>query len=287
MMKFKIISLVCLIFLLQACNNSSSSYESEISQAEAPPEQEIDKYTDGTYCARVDYQNPRTGTHGIYQLNVDVENHEVVKIHFPNGGWLDEDHFIAEQLDENGTCSFTSDKNCNYTIEILGDECNFEQTQSYLNIQQCAQLNGISDAELKQYLNLRNILITDSVRMEECEIIVKYIKEVRGINQSMNSLNNEMNEGYIQKVLFSNLPMGICHQIIVKKHGKYYWLEVNSTEKCSMGTMKFNSSQSGWQNVSVKESPDDNNPNGYQMRIKDSGSSLSELDAEIMAYCNL
>jgi hypothetical protein len=272
------------MLLSQACNNSS---ESEIPKEEIPPAEEVDEYADGTYCARVDYQNPSTGTHGIYQLNVEVVNHEVVKIHFPNGGWLDEDHFAAEQLDEDGTCSFTSDKNCNYKVEILGDECTFDQTSSYLAVQKCAMLNGITEAELNQYLQLAKISITDTIRMEQCELMVKYIKEIRGINQSMGSLNNEMNEGYIQSVLFSNLPMGICHQLIVKKHGKYYWLEVNSSEKCTMGTMKFNSSSNGWQNVTVKESPDDNEPNGYQMRVKASSNSLSELDAEIKTYCNL
>ena len=283
---FKFISIFFLLLMLNACGSDSSS-ESE-NQTEGLAEEQVDKYPDDTYCASIDYKNPSTRSHGIYRLNVDVENHEVVKIHFPNGGWLDEDHFTAKQLDEDGTCSFTSDKNCNYKVEILGDECTFDQTQYKLTLQHCAKLNGITDTELKKYLDETRKLSTDSTVMDLCEILVQYIKDIRKINQDINALNNEMNEGYIQTVLFYTMhDNAICHQIIVKKHNKFYWLEVSGNEKCNTGTIKFNSSQSGWQVVAVKQNPDDNKLNGYKMKIQGSSNSLSQLNNEINTYCNI
>lgn len=109
---------MCLMFLLQACGGSRSSSDNTSVESDGT-------YQDGTYCADVEYYNPNTGTRKTYQLNVEVESNEVVKILFPNGGWLDDDHFSPEQLDGNGYCSFTSDKRNQYEITITGPECNY------------------------------------------------------------------------------------------------------------------------------------------------------------------
>lgn len=292
---------MCLMLLLQACGGSSSSSESEIQTENTPiQEEQVHKYPDGTYCAEVNYYNPNTGTSTKNDFNVDVENNELVKIQFPNGGWLDDSHFTPEELDENGYCSFTNDKGYKYEVQITGPECDFTSSSAAggLTYADCASSLGINAEEYAEALKELQRDPSAPATLSQCELIAQYISqrkdlkrkhdaEIAQIKGAQNSLNNEMNEGYIQSVLFSNLPMGICHQLIVKKHGKYYWLEVNSSEKCSMGTMKFNSSLNGWQNVTVKESPDDNEPNGYQMRVKASSNSLSELDAEIKSYCNL
>jgi ribosomal protein L37E len=84
------------------------------------------EYKDGTYCADVSYHNPNTGTSNTYTLNVEVENNELVKINWPNGGWLDDSHFSPQELDENGYCSFESDKGYEYTVQITGSECSFD-----------------------------------------------------------------------------------------------------------------------------------------------------------------
>jgi predicted RNA-binding Zn-ribbon protein involved in translation (DUF1610 family) len=81
------------------------------------------KYEDGTYCADVTYHNPNTGTRHTYTLNVEVEDNELTKIYWGNGGWLDESHFSPEELDSQGYCSFTSDKGYNYDVQINGKEC--------------------------------------------------------------------------------------------------------------------------------------------------------------------
>lgn len=299
MSKLKFITLICFVLAIQACNNFDNSSESETETAPTQ-EEEVSKYPDDTYCAEVSYYNPNTGTNKNYDFNVDVENNELVKIHFPNDGWLDDSHFTPEELDKNGYCSFTSDKGYKYEVQITGAECNFTASSAagIVTYADCATGLVINAEEYAEALKELQIDPSAHANLSQCEIIAQYISnrknlkiehdaELAQMKGAQNSLSNEMNEGYIQNVLFSNLPMGMCHQIIVKKHGKYYWLEVNSNERCTTGTIKFNSSQSGWQNVAVKESPDDNDPKGYQVRVKGSSNSLSELDAEIKSYCNL
>jgi hypothetical protein len=283
------------MLLLQACGGSGNSSESEIQS-----EEKVDNYPDGTYCAEVSYYNPNTGTNTKNDFNVDVESKAVVKIQFPNGGWLDDSHFSPEELDENGYCSFTSDKGYKYEVQITGPECEFTASSSkgVLTFADCATSLGINAEEFAEALKKLGRDLNEPATVSECELVAKYIANSKGIKRkrdsvlaqikgAQNSLNTEMNEGYIQSVLFASLPNVSCHQVIVKKHGKYYWLEVSGSEKCTMGTMKFNANQSGWQMVIVKESPDDNEPNGYQMKVKGSSSSLSELDAVVKAYCNL
>ena len=81
------------------------------------------KYEDGKYCADVTYHNPNTGTRHTYTLNVELEDNELIKIYWGNGGWLDDSHFSPEELDRHGYCSFTSDKGYEYDIQINGREC--------------------------------------------------------------------------------------------------------------------------------------------------------------------
>jgi hypothetical protein len=113
-MRYLSILFVLLILSCKEKNNSESSSSSYIVDGE---------YTDGTYCADVTYHNPNTGTTNTYTLNVEVEDNSVTEIHWPNGGSLDESHFSAEELDDSGHCSFTSDKGYEYEIQINGEEC--------------------------------------------------------------------------------------------------------------------------------------------------------------------
>ena len=112
------------------CNNSGS-----IDRSEKIDEYytENDEYEDGTYCAEVTYYNPNTETRNTYTLEVEVEDNELVKIYWGNGGWLDEDHFYAQEIDESGTCSFTSDKGYQYDIEITGTDCGYTDEKSFQN----------------------------------------------------------------------------------------------------------------------------------------------------------
>lgn len=121
----KIFSFLIIIFLLNSCKNNSSS--EEYLEEENPQSfyNEEQGYSDGEYCADIEYYNPKTGTRSTYTLNVEVENNELTVIHWPNGGWLDDSHFSPEELDSNGFCSFTSDKGYEYEVQITGSPCSY------------------------------------------------------------------------------------------------------------------------------------------------------------------
>lgn len=91
-------------------NDSESGYYSE-----------EDGYEDGTYCAEIDYYYSETGTNSTYTLEVEIENNELTVIHWPNGGWLDDSHFLTPDISD-GEASFTSDRGVDYTVRIIGKE---------------------------------------------------------------------------------------------------------------------------------------------------------------------
>jgi hypothetical protein len=88
---------------------------------------EDDGYETGSYCAEISYHNPNTGTSSTYSLNVEVDNNELVQINWPNGGWLDNDHFSGEDLDASGFCSFTTDRGYEMEVQISGPPCTYTQ----------------------------------------------------------------------------------------------------------------------------------------------------------------
>jgi hypothetical protein len=76
------------------------------------------KFEDGTYSATVDYINPSTGYSQTYSLDVEVVDCQVVQIDFPNGGWLDESHISAADIDENGDASVDGEEGKTYQVHI-------------------------------------------------------------------------------------------------------------------------------------------------------------------------
>jgi hypothetical protein len=126
-MKYKyLIYLLITTFSILSCSSDSSS-ESDYS-IEGQTE---DGFEDGTYCAEVEYSNPNTGTNNTYTLEVEVYSNQVTQINWGNGGWIDEDHFSAEDLDSDGMCSFTSDKGYEYTVRIIGRDCSFTDESNF------------------------------------------------------------------------------------------------------------------------------------------------------------
>jgi hypothetical protein len=113
------LTLFALIFISSCINTSSNEYAS------------IFGY-DGEYCAEVEYSNPNTGTNATYQLNVTIEDDYLIEISWPNGGWLDQDHFSSTNI-EDGDCFFTSDKGYEYTVTVLGETCSYTDENEIRN----------------------------------------------------------------------------------------------------------------------------------------------------------
>lgn len=115
----KLIQLFSFFLLLISCGSPKTAKEYQ--------NDEDDGYETGSYCADVSYHNTNTGTSSTYTLNVEVEDNVLVQIDFPNGGWLDNDHFLAEDLDASGFCSFTTDRGYEMEVEISGPPCSYTQ----------------------------------------------------------------------------------------------------------------------------------------------------------------
>lgn len=110
---------------LTGCTHSSgestnSLYDQSIRQNESVEAGVEEAYQDGEYCAEVEYFNPRTGTRSEYILEVAVESGQVARIEFPNGGWLDQDHFDESEINRSGSASIVTDKGYQYEVKIIG-----------------------------------------------------------------------------------------------------------------------------------------------------------------------
>lgn len=117
------IFLIIFFFFIQ-CKSSSNDEVKENKFSVVDVESAEDgSYSDGQYCAEVEYSNPETGTNSTYTLVVEIENDKLTVIHWPNGGWLDSTHFIPPDILE-GQASFTSDAGILYNITILDSESN-------------------------------------------------------------------------------------------------------------------------------------------------------------------
>lgn len=74
-------------------------------------------YPDGIYDAIIHVYNPNTKHNATYTLEVEVENEELIKIYWNNGGWLDDSHFSPVDISE-GSASFTDDRGYRYSVEL-------------------------------------------------------------------------------------------------------------------------------------------------------------------------
>lgn len=80
-------------------------------------------YNDGNYCANVEYETSQ----GFSDVNipVTVENGEVVKLFWSNGGYMDQSHFSGAIVDGDGSTYFTDDRDRTFYIELIsrGGSC--------------------------------------------------------------------------------------------------------------------------------------------------------------------
>jgi hypothetical protein len=272
--------------LISSCGNSSDE--------EYPIEGQTEEgFEDGTYCADVNYYNPNTSTDKTYTLEVEVSNNEVVQINWGNGGWLDEDHFSAPTLDENGSCSFTSDRGYDYTVEITGRNCsNLDSQDKYRS----KNLPKYTFEEATEILNMTQEEIEECDTYEEGELLSEndlgilknylkgirvYLREMReldgdytsleDIKQSQRNLQNEINEGYIIGMQTHSMGELKYTTVKIRKRGIVYLFEVQGNSECTMGTARFDENKSGWQMVYIKQYPDRDEFSGHYMRIIERG----------------
>ena len=118
--------MIVIYCLLNSCSSKSaniqdddedyeSSYNSEYNDSE---DISICNYEDGTYSATVDYENLETGYYARYTLDVDVQDCQVIQINFPNDGYLDEDHILYTDIDENGDAIVNGEEGKMYKVHI-------------------------------------------------------------------------------------------------------------------------------------------------------------------------
>lgn len=111
------------ILILFSCNKTSKK-EPHFETNSEMSTNEDEEFSDGEYCAEIQYDNSNSGTHSTYTLAVEVENGELVKIQWENGGWLDESHFTAPDISD-GTATFEDDRGREYEVKLIekGSDC--------------------------------------------------------------------------------------------------------------------------------------------------------------------
>jgi hypothetical protein len=98
---------------------------------------------------------------------------------------------------------------------------------------------------------------------------------------SMQELNNQMANGYIQKIARVRKSGHLYQKLIVKKNNRYYLLEIAGDRECTMGTMKFNERLVDWQSVPVRQSPSREEHSVFLMRIIAQSNSISDLESQL------
>lgn len=77
---------------------------------------------DGKYCTIVTIEN--VDDPGDYNLTVEISDNKLIRIYFPNGGWLDETHFVPKEVivENDGYCSFEDDRGRHISFFVEQDE---------------------------------------------------------------------------------------------------------------------------------------------------------------------
>lgn len=122
---FLIIIILSIFSFTNSCKNKATPY-SETTPSSSSKNIDLDDanedgYSDGDYCAVINYYYSKTGTNSTYTLKVEIEDNELVKIYWPNGGWLDNSHFNPPDISD-GSASFESYNGVEYTVTIKGKD---------------------------------------------------------------------------------------------------------------------------------------------------------------------
>lgn len=105
-----------LLIVLLSCGNSNTKMA-------------VSEYN-GEYCADVTYKNSNTGNVSDYRLRVQTKNNQLIKIQFAQG-WLDEDDFGSQYVNDKGFATFSVGDTKTYTVQIIGPAANcFTESQT-------------------------------------------------------------------------------------------------------------------------------------------------------------
>jgi hypothetical protein len=272
-------SLLIIFIILSGCSQNKTSKSSDGTNEEF--------YPDGTYCADVTYYNPNTQRQSEYTLNVEVENGQLTKILWSNGGWLDVSHFTSSSVSSSGDCSFTSDKGYQYTVSINGSEClktdtpeAIEGREGSLTRQQCADLYGASASLFEAFLRDRKISADDVIDDKDCDLMHEGLTTF----ERLRNLKEKINKGYIQQVFTRTSGLGIiCQTMIVKRYGVLYLLETAGGNG-KMGLTSFNPDTEDWQEIMIQENPEVDRWIVEVARVLRTGS-MSELEDSANYFC--
>lgn len=83
-------------------------------------------YSDGLYCAEVDYSHPATHDSYSYLLQVTIREKKLIRVNLPNGNNLFNDNFTLNGFGNN-LVYYKSPKGIKYSVRIIADfkECQF------------------------------------------------------------------------------------------------------------------------------------------------------------------
>jgi hypothetical protein len=250
---------VATLFLLGCGPSTSSSCYDEEEYFD-----EDEGYEDDTYCADVQYYNPNTGTRSTYSLNVDVEDNELVKIHWPNGGWLDDDHFSPEELDSDGDCSVKSHKGYYYEVSITGSECSYTDMGRFLS--------DIKSAERRVCPKCGNTKYEFENYCDNCQIIADEEFELEIMGNIKSSYHGSYGTAYVG---------GHSIMIIVKKYEAYYILGGSGDKMPEMGIADFDPSNPNYQNVIIRSLKEKEVIESHSMRILSIDQDLSDAEEKM------
>lgn len=119
----KIVISLFTLFVITGCanvqshNNDDSAYD-EIESIDSASTNSNCNIEDGKHLASVDYYNPKTGYSKTYDLDVQVEDCQVTIIYFENGGYLDNSHVDAADIDDDGNASVEDDEGRSFDMHI-------------------------------------------------------------------------------------------------------------------------------------------------------------------------
>lgn len=289
-MTYKYLVMFFLFVSAIACSNNEVKEEEKTFAIDGQTET---GFEDGSYCAEVSYYNPKTGTTNKYTLKVDVDNNKVEKIYFGNGGWLDSDHMTPKELDSDGECKLFSDAGAQYWVKITDRSCSHyddfsaEDLDPVITMEQCAYSINMTEKEITDYETRFNTKRTDVYTEEMCELLRNFMRKRSQLLSESEAFEREVDEGYVQGVYRKGEgDYYYCHHAIVKKYGQYYLLEGTSYEKCPMGLMQFDHTTNQWQQVLVKENPQNMDLKVVKMRVISSSASKEALESQIERICS-